>query len=130
MNATIALIVQTIASPNVVNNTEATVELRNAPTNSVKTEAQVAAAAIAPSSYRGIERNRAPAQMQSCLSEIRALVGIGLLHRLGDLRHEIGDPRQPRREHVQQGCYAREQENRRQRHLDDVGDQIERRARG
>ena len=125
VNATIALIVQTIASPKVVNNTEATVELRNAPTNSVKTDAQVAAAAIAPSTIAAssaIERRR---RAQELSSEIRALVGIGLFHRFGDLRHEIGDPRQPCREHVEQGCYAREQENRRQRHLDDMGDQIE-----
>jgi hypothetical protein len=61
VKAAIALMVQTIARPKVVNNTEATVELRNAPTNSVKTEAQVAAAPMAPSTTAAssaIERQR------------------------------------------------------------------------
>ena len=78
--------------------------------------------------HRCIESDRAPAQTQELPSKTGALLGIGLFHRLGDLRHEIGDPRQPRREHVQQRCYAREQENRRQRHLDDMRDQVERRV--
>ena len=66
-----------------------------------------------------------PFLLKELPSKTGALLGIGLFHRLGDLRHEIGDPRQPRREHVEQRCYAREQENRRQRHLDDMGDQVE-----
>jgi hypothetical protein len=40
--------VHATAMPNVVNNTEATVASRKAPTKSVKTDAQVAAPPIAP----------------------------------------------------------------------------------
>src|SRR5881227_1709762 len=100
-----ALIVQPIASPKVVNNTEATVELRNAPTNSVKTDAQVAAAPVAPSTTAAssaIERQR---RRKSCQARSAVSSELACSIDFGDLRYEIGDPRQPRREHVEQGRY-------------------------
>ena len=53
------------------------------------------------------------------------LRGIGALERFQDSVDPVGDARQPRREHVEQGRDAGQQEDGRQRHLDDVGDRVE-----
>src|SRR5215471_9914299 len=127
VKAAIALIVATIAIPKVVNNTEATVALRKAPTKSVKTDAQVEAAAIAPSTTAissAIDRRR---RCESCCASSDARAGLRLINRLRDLLDAVGHTPKPRRKYIEQRRDARQQEYRRQRYLNDVGDEVERR---
>ena len=53
------------------------------------------------------------------------LYGIGVAERFQNPVDPVGDARQPGREYVEQRRDAGQQEDGRQRHLDDVGDRIE-----
>src|SRR5258708_22245514 len=125
-NAPRAAIVETSANPNSANRMVAAVRSRSVPTNSARAAPQVAAPPIVP-------RMTAASRTSDRLRRLGELGGDPVCsfafslfetrrHQIDAVRH----PSQARREHGQQVDETREQEDRAQRHLDDVDEGSER----
>ena len=97
-----------------------------APTNGVRTDAQVAAppkAARRTAASSARDRRR---KCDSCTARSATLPGSRLLYPLRNLVDAVSYSCQAGREHIQEGRNARQQENGGQCHLNDVSNHVER----